>query len=197
MQKFKSHKVVEAAKIADIRPNPETGGAFLVPMATGEKMMDSIPVSRAYLLKHEPKPFGYYVRYPDGYESFSPAEAFEEGYTHHYELDTHLEMEGLLNAPYPTPQETLTTGQPKITGYRNLTVDEIGLMNKIKARGTDIEALLILVREHLAQQRACADDIDIARLKACEPERWAAMARTDFQTALMKLTRAVAQPTSF
>ena len=24
---------------------------------------------------------GYYVRYPDGYESWSPAEAFEEGYT--------------------------------------------------------------------------------------------------------------------
>ena len=27
------------------------------------------------------KPGGYYVRYPDGYESWSPAEAFEDGYT--------------------------------------------------------------------------------------------------------------------
>ena len=180
MQKFKSHKIVEAVKIESITPVITTGGALLLVAGDGS---DNIEVNRAYLLKHEPQPGGYFVRYPDGYESFSPAQAFEEGYT-------------AVDA-YPTREETLTTGQPKITGYRNLTVDEIGLMNKIKARGTDIEALLILVREHLAQQRACADDTDIARLKACEPERWAAMARTDFQTALMALTRAVAQPTSF
>ena len=31
------------------------------------------------MAKHEAG--GYYVRYPDGYESWSPAEAFEEGYT--------------------------------------------------------------------------------------------------------------------
>jgi hypothetical protein len=38
-------------------------------------------VSRAYLAKHAPVIGGSYVRYEDGYESFSPAAAFESGYT--------------------------------------------------------------------------------------------------------------------
>lgn len=179
MQKFKSHKVVEAAKITKVEVH--TGSAVL--HFGDDPSILCIEVSESWFNKHHPVAGGYLVRYADGYQSFSPGRAFEDGYT-------------AVDA-YPMPTETLTTGQPKITGYRNLTVDEIGLMNKIKARGADIEAMLLQVREHLAQQRACADDIDIARIKACEPERWAAMARTDFQTALMALTRAVAQPTSF
>lgn len=31
--------------------------------------------------KHKPMSGWYYVVYPDGYESFSPAESFESGYT--------------------------------------------------------------------------------------------------------------------
>ena len=31
--------------------------------------------------KHDPQAGGYYVVYADGYQSFSPAQAFEEGYT--------------------------------------------------------------------------------------------------------------------
>ncbi len=34
-----------------------------------------------YMRKHQPKIGGYFVVYKDGYKSFSPAEAFEEGYT--------------------------------------------------------------------------------------------------------------------
>ena len=55
------------------------------------------------------------------------------------------------------------------------------------------------VRLHLYAQREAAMARDIGefnRLNAVEPERWLAMARTDFQTALMKLNRAVAQPFS-
>ena len=33
-----------------------------------------------WLDKHNPAVGGYYVVYKDGYESFSPAQAFEEGY---------------------------------------------------------------------------------------------------------------------
>ena len=39
------------------------------------------PVSFKYVNRHEPKEGGYYVVYPDGYLSWSPAEAFESGYT--------------------------------------------------------------------------------------------------------------------
>ena len=38
-------------------------------------------VDAAYVRKHQPKVGGYYVAYKDGYKSFSPAEAFEEGYS--------------------------------------------------------------------------------------------------------------------
>jgi hypothetical protein len=41
----------------------------------------SFAVDAAYLAKHKPVVGGYYVVYADGYESFSPAQAFEEGYT--------------------------------------------------------------------------------------------------------------------
>lgn len=45
---------------------------------TGEGLM--VHVSTEYIIKHTPEAGGYYVRYVDGYESFSPAKAFEEGY---------------------------------------------------------------------------------------------------------------------
>lgn len=35
----------------------------------------------AYVQKHAPKAGGYFVAYEDGYKSWSPAEAFESGYT--------------------------------------------------------------------------------------------------------------------
>lgn len=37
-------------------------------------------VDAEYLKKHKPEVGGYYVVYKDGYRSFSPAQAFEEGY---------------------------------------------------------------------------------------------------------------------
>ncbi len=40
-----------------------------------------IDVSGAWMAKHEPQVGGYYVVYEDGYTSFSPADAFEKGYT--------------------------------------------------------------------------------------------------------------------
>lgn len=41
----------------------------------------SVAVDMAWIEKHKPVIGGYYVRYADGYESFSPADAFEAGYT--------------------------------------------------------------------------------------------------------------------
>lgn len=38
-------------------------------------------VDWAFMAKHKPEAGGYYVVYDDGYKSFSPAKAFEEGYT--------------------------------------------------------------------------------------------------------------------
>jgi hypothetical protein len=88
----------------------------------------------------------------------------------------------------------------QIKGYRELSQDEIDLMNAIKAKGIELEQLLGRVRDHLQTQTVAAangNEMEEARIDAANPYRWASIAGTDFQTGLMALTRAVAQPTSF
>ena len=86
----------------------------------------------------------------------------------------------------------------KIAGYRELSQAEIDLMNRIKAKGAELLALHAEVVEHIGRQRDAAtmdgSDGEFARLVHAEPGRWAAIAKTDIQTGLMALTRAVAQP---
>lgn len=52
-------------------------GALIIPEDAG---YTPFHVTAAYLAKHKPKVGGYWVQYKDGYQSFSPADAFEEGY---------------------------------------------------------------------------------------------------------------------
>lgn len=52
-------------------------GATIVPEEEGYAPFF---VEADYLRKHSPVPGGYFVLYADGYKSFSPAKAFEEGY---------------------------------------------------------------------------------------------------------------------
>ena len=95
----------------------------------------------------------------------------------------------------------------KITGYRDLNAEEIALMNEIKELGPKFEAVLMKVQSHVKKQRdSCCiieqfkeitDQETYDRLNDATPERFAAMAKTDFQTGLMYLVRAVAQPTTF
>ena len=81
----------------------------------------------------------------------------------------------------------------KITGYRDLTQQEIDLMNETKAEGKRLHKLCEKVREHLLISEHLPHEVETA----FAPSRWASMAVTDFQTALMALTRAVARPSSF
>ena len=76
MKQYKSHKIVEAAKIGDIDILAD-GGALLI----FDDDVESISVDNAYLEKHLPEIGGYFVQYDGGYASFSPADSFEFGYT--------------------------------------------------------------------------------------------------------------------
>lgn len=84
MPEYTCHKKVWALKIKSIAidgegENRETdGSAMITPEEPGYA---AFKVSREYMHKHKPEVGGYYVRYKDGYESFSPAPAFEEGYS--------------------------------------------------------------------------------------------------------------------
>jgi hypothetical protein len=68
----------------------------------------------------------------------------------------------------------------KITGYRELTDQEIGLVNMIKQKGVELGEL-----------------VDLLRGLSDPDQRWVSIGATDLQTGLMALTRAVAKPSSF
>ena len=76
MPKYKSHKEVWALKIKEIIRS--SNGSTIVEVE-GDYL--PIKVGQDYLTKHKPQVGGYWVKYEDGYESFSPAEAFEGGNT--------------------------------------------------------------------------------------------------------------------
>lgn len=86
MPRYKCHKEVWALKIKEIRQAPadqercnQGGDYYLVPE---DPQYAPIMVGHDnYVLKHAPHAGGYYVVYADGYKSFSPARAFEGGYT--------------------------------------------------------------------------------------------------------------------
>lgn len=87
MPKYKSHKEVHALEIASVEKdidkaqedNRETDGtAMIYPV---DRRYAPFKVEANYVNKHNPQAGGYYVVYEDGYESWSPKEAFESGYT--------------------------------------------------------------------------------------------------------------------
>lgn len=72
---YKCHKKVKAFKIDEITFDSDSENRAML------KGYCLVKVDHNYLKKHNPQVGGYYVRYADGYESFSPAEAFESGYS--------------------------------------------------------------------------------------------------------------------
>ena len=84
MPKYRCHKEVWALKIKDIKrdgegENRETDGSAMI--TPEEEGYAPFKVEHGYMFKHKPEVGGYYVVYKDGYKSYSPAEAFEDGYT--------------------------------------------------------------------------------------------------------------------
>lgn len=68
----------------------------------------------------------------------------------------------------------------EIKGYRELNVDEIGLMNDIKQKSEEVGSLLASMANTPGLDQRCV-----------------AIAKTEAQTAFMWAVRAVAQPTTF
>lgn len=70
---YRCHKLVRAAQIHGVETSPSFGLSF------GEG--HGVEVTEEWYDRHKPQVGGYYVVYEDGYASYSPAEAFESGYT--------------------------------------------------------------------------------------------------------------------
>lgn len=76
LPRYKSHKIVQACKILKLT-NRKDGSKYVYPVGDLQKFS----IDSAFVKKHAPEVSGYIVIYADGYTSFSPAEAFEEGYS--------------------------------------------------------------------------------------------------------------------
>ena len=77
LPRYKSHKEVHALKIARIKQHPDGSWSF----EAEEPGFAPISLAQDYMDRHKPEVGGYYVVYADGYKSWSPAGAFEAGYT--------------------------------------------------------------------------------------------------------------------
>lgn len=77
MPRWKCHKEVWALKIDRIETEPDNS-ARLYPVDT---RYAPFYVFSEWLNRHNPTAPGYYVVYKDGYNSWSPVEAFEDGYS--------------------------------------------------------------------------------------------------------------------
>lgn len=98
-----------------------------------------------------------------------------------------------------------------IRGYRELSQEEIDLMNRIKEAGgkllqlqaelamkltKDYQAMLARADDQtLSSEEREAANFELDRRSLAEPYRWIAIGKTDIQTGVMALVRAVAQPT--
>ncbi|WP_432719850.1 hypothetical protein R0381_003647 [Jeongeupia wiesaeckerbachi] len=95
----------------------------------------------------------------------------------------------------------------RITGYRDLTEEEIALMNEIKAKSAEVGALVETLRaglpvfatDDVQEEAPAADDFVLVALSpdAFEVDRWLNIGQDHLQQGFMALTRAVARPTSF
>lgn len=74
----------------------------------------------------------------------------------------------------------------KITGYRDLTQDEIDLMNKVKDKAEEVRKLLSEIEGVHADTGQHPIDM-----------RWLNIGKTDLQKGFMALVRSIAKPESF
>lgn len=78
LPKYISHKEVRALKIEGVE---WSAAAQQYTLHFEDSSFESVTVSKEWVDSKGPRAGGYYVVYADGYSSFSPAKAFEEGYT--------------------------------------------------------------------------------------------------------------------
>jgi hypothetical protein len=77
---YQCHKRVRAAKINQISFAVDAPRCVLV-LGSPEDRSGIVEVSADWIREKRAEVGGYYVEYDDGYTSYSPAKAFEDGYT--------------------------------------------------------------------------------------------------------------------
>jgi hypothetical protein len=87
MPRYQCHKKVWALKIQNItrhaypEETPIEESAPSLTLTFADPGYAPMEIDHKMITRYMPVPGDYYVVYDDGYKSFSPAKAFEEGYT--------------------------------------------------------------------------------------------------------------------
>jgi len=79
----------------------------------------------------------------------------------------------------------------KIKGYRDLTQQEIDLMNRVKEKAEEVHELI----QHMMHMEG--EPCEGPNGTTAPNPRWLAIAQTDLQKGFMALVRSVAKPTTF
>jgi hypothetical protein len=82
--------------------------------------------------------------------------------------------------------------QPKITGYRQLSAEEVALMNEGKALAEQCGAYIAKLRTHHDSKGGIAAGSELHL-----DQRWISIGATDLQRGFMAVIRGIAQPTTF
>ena len=77
MPRYKSHKIVWALKITKIERHSDLSGTLVTEEGWSPVSVDAEYMQRVHETENDQ---GYYVLYDDGYASWSPTKAFEDGY---------------------------------------------------------------------------------------------------------------------
>lgn len=80
MPRYKCHKIVHALKIERMDWHDDGTATLIVSDGFVAIVVDSALVARIRLGSGPADDLGYYVVYADGYVSWSPTKAFEDGY---------------------------------------------------------------------------------------------------------------------
>lgn len=118
MPRYRCHKVVHALQILEIE------GLMITPAEEGYAPFE-LPIE--YFRRHEPSPGGYYVVYKDGYASFSPRRAFEEGYKRIFDAEANVPTLGRMVRYVLTGDDAEKINRRRTSGASILTRMERGV----------------------------------------------------------------------
>jgi hypothetical protein len=144
LPKYRSHKIVRAAKILGIKLQMQDGSALLkIEPFGGPLPEETLAAPTGWLISYHgsESDFGYFVAYDDGYASWSPTKAFEEGYN--------MFAEGKnVFAGKPDARQSDKTDAPVSRfrpTYRALSDDEKALHDELKTKAVELEELFAKV----------------------------------------------------
>lgn len=84
----------------------------------------------------------------------------------------------------------------EITGYRNLSAEEIALINEVKAHAEVTRVLMEKIENRLLEH-PLSDPLSDPHTMYTNPLRWFHIGATELQQGYMSVIRAIARPTTF